>query len=188
MRKIIVSMMLSADGFFAGLKGEVDWHVVDEEFNKYAISLLNSIDTIFLGRVTYQLFESYWPSALTNPKTSKTDLEIARKIDDATKIVFSNTLKKVEWKNSKILKEITIETISKLKKQPGKDIVIYGSGTIVSILTKLRLIDEYRLIVNPIVLGSGKSLFKGISDRLHLRLMKTKIFGSGNVLLQYEAV
>ncbi len=186
MKRVIVSMMVSLDGFFAGPNGEIDWHVVDEEFNQYAIELLNTVDTILFGRVTYQLFESYWPAAATNPPTSKSDLAIAHKINNITKIVFSNTLEKVVWKNTRLVKEVIPEEIMKMKQQPGKGMVIFGSGSIVSTFTQLGLIDEYRIIVNPVVLGDGKPLFKDIKGRINLKLLKTKTFSSGNVLLVYS--
>ncbi|MCX9025467.1 MAG: dihydrofolate reductase family protein [Candidatus Methanoperedens sp.] len=186
MRKVIVSEMVSLDGFFAGMNGEIDWHIVDEEFNQYAIDLLNTVDTILFGRVTYQLFEGYWPAAALNPSTSKSDIEIAHKINNNTKIVFSNTLENVRWKNTMLVKEVIPEEIAKMKQHPGKDLVIYGSGSIVSTFAQLGLIDEYRIIVNPVVLGSGKPLFKGIKDRINLKLLKTKMFSSGNVLLVYK--
>ena len=188
MRKVIVSMMVSLDGFFAGPKGEIDWHIVDEEFNRYAVDLLNTVDTILFGRVTYQLFESYWPAAALSPSTSKSDLEISHKINNMTKIVFSKTLEKVEWKNARLVKEVIPDEIVKIKKQPGKDMVIFGSGSIVSTFAQLGLVDEYRIIVNPVVLGSGKPLFKDIRGRINLKLLKTKTFSSGNVLLVYQPV
>jgi dihydrofolate reductase len=188
MRKVILSEMISLDGFFAGPNGEIDWHIVDEEFNQYAIDLLNTVDTILFGRVTYQLFESYWPAAATNPSTSKSDLEIAHKINNITKVVFSKTLKKTEWKNTKLIKEIIAEMILKMKRQPGKNIVIYGSGSIASTFMNLGLIDDYLLFVNPVVLGSGKPLFKNIKDRHNLLLANTKTFKSGVVLLDYQPV
>ncbi len=184
-RKIIVSEMVTLDGFFAGPNGEIDWHIVDEEFNQYAIDLLNTVDTILFGRKTYQLFEGYWP-ARYKPLTSKSDLEIAHDINNITKIVFSSTLESVEWKNARLLKEIIPEEIVKMKQQPGKNMVVYGSGSIVSALMNLGLIDEYRIIVNPVILGNGKPLFKGLKDKLNLRLLETKTFGSGNVLLCYR--
>ncbi len=183
MRKIIVSEMVSVDGFFAGPNGEIDWHVVDEEFNRYAIDLLNTLDTILFGRVTYEMFESYWPAAAKDPVTSKSDLKIADKINNINKIVFSKTLEKVEWNNVKLLKEVIPDEIRKLKQQPGKDMVIYGSGSIVSEFAKHGLISEYRLFVAPVTLGKGKSLFK---EKLNLKLIESKQFGNGNVLLRYE--
>ncbi len=107
-------------------------------------------------------------------------------MNNLPKIVFSKTLQKVEWNNSRLVKENIVEEISTMKQQPGKDMVIFGSGSIVSTFMQLGLIDEYRIIVNPVVLGKGKPLFKGINDKLNLKLLKTKTFSSGNVLLYYE--
>jgi len=188
MRKIILSEMMSLDGFIAGPDDDLSWHRVDEEFNQYAIELLNSIDTILFGRVTYQLFENYWPAAALNPSTSKSDLEIAHKINDLTKIVFSRTLQNVSWKNSRLLKEVIPGEIQKMKRQPGKDMVIYGSGSIVSAFMQSGLIDDYRIFVNPVVLGSGKPLFKNIKNRINLRLSNTRIFNNGNVLLGHQPI
>ena len=188
MRKIILSEMVSLDGFIAGPDDDLSWHQVDEEFNQYAIELLNSVDTILFGRLTYQLFENYWPAAALNPSTSKSDLEIAHKINDMIKIVFSRTLQKVQWKNSILIKEIVPHEVQKLKKQHGKDMVIYGSGSIVSAFIRVGLIDDYRIFVNPIVLGSGKPLFKDIKKRINLSLLNTRTFNNGNVLLRYQPI
>ena len=128
----------------------------------------------------------YWPAAATNPSTSKSDLEIADKMNNLSKIVFSKTLQQVEWNNSRLVKENIAQEISKMKEQPGKDMVIFGSGSIVSTFMQLGLIDEYRIIVNPVVLGNGKPLFKGINDKQNLKLLKTRVFSSGIVILFYE--
>jgi dihydrofolate reductase len=186
MRKVLLSNLVTLDGFFAGPKGELDWHIVDEEFNQYAIDLLSKVDALLFGRVTYQLMADYWPAAATNPATPKSDLEIADKMNNLPKIVFSKTLQKVEWKNTRLVKENIAEEISKIKEQPGKDMVIFGSGSIVSTFMQLGLIDEYRIIVNPVVLGNGKPLFKGINDKQNLKLVKTRVFGSGVVILYYQ--
>jgi dihydrofolate reductase len=186
MRKVLLSNLVTLDGFFAGLKGELDWHIVDEEFNQYAIDLLSKVDALLFGRVTYQLMADYWPAAATNPSTPKSDLEIADKMNNLPKIVFSKTLQKVEWKNTRLVKEKIAEEISKMKEQSGKDMVIFGSGSIVSTFMQLGLIDEYRIIVNAVVLGNGKPLFKGINDKQNLKLLKTRVFGSGVVILYYQ--
>jgi dihydrofolate reductase len=178
MRKIILYNLISIDGFFAGANGEIDWHNVDDEFNEYAAAFLRSLDTLIFGRVTYQLMENYWPSAPTD--------EIADKMNSLAKIVFSRTLPKVEWTNSRLVKEINIEEISQWKQQAGKDMAIFGSGSLVSTFAAHGQIDEYRLIVNPVALGSGKPLFQGLHDRLNLSLRETKTFASGNVLLCYQ--
>jgi len=183
MRKVFVFNLVTLDGYFEGPRREIDWHNVDAEFNEYAIGMLNSVDTLLFGRVTYELMAGYWPT----PDAMKNDPIVAGKMNSLPKIVFSRTLDKVAWNNSRLVKSNVEEEIQKMKKQPGKDIVILGSGSIVSELAPLGLIDEYRLMVNPVVLGAGKPLFKGIKDRLNLKLIKAKTFKSGNVLLYYEA-
>lgn len=186
MRKIIVSEMISVDGFFADEKGGIDWHVVEDEFNNYAISLLKEIDTLLFGRVTYELFESYWPAAEKDPNTSSDDLSIAHSINVAKKIVYSKTLSSVGWNNVELKKDISIEEVKKLKHQAGKDIVVYGSGTIVTQLADAGLIDEYRFFVAPVALGKGKTLFKDLKDWLKLTLIETQTFKSGVVVLRYS--
>jgi len=186
MRKVILSNMVTLDGFFEGPNKELDWHIVDEEFNQYANDLLSNVDALLFGRVTYQLMADYWPAAATNPSTSESDLEIADKMNNLPKIVFSKTLQEVKWNNSRLIKENIAQEISKMNQQPGKDMVIFGSGSIVSTLMQLGLIDEYRIIVNPVVLGNGKPLFKGINGKQNLKLLKTKVFGSGVVILYYQ--
>ena len=180
--------MVTLDGFFEGPNKELDWHIVDEEFKEYAIDLLSKVDALLFGRVTYQLMADYWPAAATNPSTSKSDLEIADKMNNLPKIVFSKTLQEVKWNNSRLVKENIAEEISKMKQQPGKVMVIFGSGSIVSNFMQHGLIDEYRIIVNPVVLGNGNPLFKGIKDKHNLNLLKTRAFSSGVVILYYEPV
>lgn len=184
MRKVVVFMMVTLDGFFEGPNGEIDWHNVDEEFNEFAIDQLNSIDVLLFGRVTYQLMASYWPTpaAITN------DPIVADKMNHLPKIVFSKTLSSVEWQNTRLVKENIAEEISKLKQQPGKDLIIFGSSDLAVTFIQYGLIDEYRIMVNPVVLGNGKPLFKGIKDRLYLKLLKTRTFRSGNVLLYCQPV
>jgi dihydrofolate reductase len=185
LRKVIVSNMVTLDGFFAGPNGELDWNVVDEEFNKYAFDLLNAVDTLLFGRVTYQGMASYWPT----PAAITADPIIADKMNTIPKVVFSKTLDKVEWgkwNNARLVKDNIADEISKLKQQPGKDMVIFGSGSIVSTLTQLGLIDDYRMIVNPVVLGSGQPLFKDMAKPANLKLLRTKTFKTGVVLLNDE--
>ena len=182
MRKVIFQMMITLDGFFEGPNRELDWHNVDEEFNEYANDLLSAVDVLLFGRVTYELMASYWPS----PSATTNDPIIADKMNNLPKIVFSKTLKKVEWKNTRLVKENIAEEITKLKQQPGKDLAIFGSSDLALSLIQMDLIDEYRIIVNPVVLGNGKPLFKGISEKLKLKLLKAKTFSSGNVILYYQ--
>ncbi len=185
MRKVIVSEMVSLDGFFSGPNGELDWHVVEEEFNEFAIDQLNAMDTLLFGRVTYQGMLSYWPT----PDAIQNDPVVADKMNTLPKVVFSKTLDRVEWgqwANARLVNGDIGGEISRLKQQPGKDMVIFGSGSIVSALTELGLIDEYRIIVAPVVLGNGVPLFKGITKPVNLKLLRTKSLKSGVVLLYYE--
>lgn len=184
MRKVIFQMMLTLDGFFEGPNREIDWHIMDEEMNNFAIDFLNNVDTLLFGRVTYQLMADYWPS----PSAASDDPIVADKMNNLSKIVFSKTLEKVAWKNTKLVRNNIVEEILKLKPQPGKDMAIFGSSDLAVTLIQRGLIDEYRIIVNPVVIGNGKTLFKGIKDRFNLKLLKTKTFRSGNVLLYYEPI
>lgn len=177
MRKVFWQMMASLDGFMEGPNRELDWHVVDEDFNRYVAGMLDSIDTILLGRVTYQLFADYWPSA-SDPE--------APAMNELAKIVFSRTLENVEWKNSRLARGSVAEEVARLKQQPGKDIALFGSADLASTFLRLGLIDEYRILVNPIVLGEGKPMFKDVRDRTSLKLSTTKTLGSGVVILSYH--
>jgi dihydrofolate reductase len=175
-------MQVSLDGFIARANGELDWHLVDGEFNEYARDLLDSFDTLVFGRVTYELMASYWPTATTNDPV---EARIAERLNTLPKVVFSRTLRKVEWKNSSLAHGGVAEEIRKMKEQPGKDIGI-GGTSLVSALAPLGLIDDYRILVVPVVLGSGKPLFKDVKKSISLRLRETKTFGSGLVLLAYQ--
>jgi len=183
-------MLTSLDGFFEGPNHDLSWHNVDDEFNTFAVEQTSSVDTLLFGRRTYQLFESFWPNAPKDPKMSKEDLEIARLINNMNKIVFSKTLKEVRekenWKNVKLMREVNPKEIQTLKRQPGKIIAIFGSNNLaVSFLGK-GLLDEVRILVNPVVIGKGTQLFKGLKEKQNLKLIKTRIFKSGNVLLYYQ--
>lgn len=184
MRKVIASEFVTLDGYFSGPNGELDWHNVDEEFNEWAIELIESIDTMLFGRVTYEGMASYWPT----PLATTDDPIVAGKMNSTHKIVFSKTLKQADWENTTLVAGDAADEIAKLKQQPGKDMVIYGSGTLVSSLAARGLVDEFRVFVNPVVLGSGVPLFQGMSERVNLRLTGTRVFTSGNVLLCYEPV
>jgi dihydrofolate reductase len=186
MRKIIVFNNVSVDGFFAGVDGNLNWLTADDESDKFAVEQTRDSRLLLFGRTTYQMFESFWPAVLKDHKTSENTQELARNIDDAEKIVFSRTLKKVTWNNSRLVKEINPEEIRKMKQEPGKDMVILGSGTIVQMMTNLSLIDEYQLMVNPVILGKGKPLFKDMKDTVNLRLLTTRTFNNGKVLLSYQ--
>ncbi len=187
MSKLIVFNLISLDGFFARLNGDIDWHNVDDEFNKFAIEQTSSFGTIIFGRTTYQIFEEFWPKVINNPKFSKEDHKIAEIIQNVEKIVFSKTLDNVTWKNTRLFKEIKVSEIKILKERAKKDIVIFGSGTIVQAFANLDLIDEFRFMVNPIILGSGKPMLQNVKE-MKLEHLKTKNFKNSNVLLYYRPI
>jgi dihydrofolate reductase len=182
MRNVVLSVQVSLDGFIARPNGELDWHLVDREVNEYARDLLDSFDTLVFGRATYQVMAYYWPTATPDDPV---EARIAERLNNLPKLVFSRTLKKLEWKNSRLATGGIVEEIRKLKKEPGKDIGI-GGTSIVSALAPLGLIDEYKILVVPVVLGSGKPLFKNIKESISLKLRKTRTFSSGLVLLDYH--
>lgn len=181
MRRIILFNFVSLGGFFEGPNKELDWHLVDEEFHQFALDQLNEADTILFGRVTYQMMESYW----TSSHAALTDPIMTGLINSKNKIVFSRTLDKVGWENSKLIKENIAEELIKMKYQDGKDMIIFGSGIITCLFVELKLIDEYRIMINPVILGNGNLLFKDTHERHKLKLLRSRIFNSGNVLLCY---
>jgi dihydrofolate reductase len=180
MRKLIAAINMTLDGFC-----DHTAMISDEEIHQHYNELLSNAGTLIYGRITYQLMESYWPSVVKNPTGNKPRDEFAVLIDNISKIVFSRTLKNVDWKNTKLKKEVIKEEVLELKRQAGKNILV-GSPSLIVALTQLDLIDEYQLGVQPIVLGSGLPLFKNVKDRVNLKLLKTKTFGCGAVTLYYE--
>jgi dihydrofolate reductase len=184
MRKLYVFMMVSLDGYFEGPKHELDWHNVDKKFNEFAAAQLNETGDILFGRKTYQLMESYWPTE----KGKKDDPLVAAKMNELPKTVFSKTLEKPKWNNTRLVTKNISEEVEKLKQQPGKDIAIFGSSNLCVSFMEMGLIDELRIMVNPVVLGEGHTVFGGIKGKLKLKLQKTMSFNSGNVLLNYSPV
>jgi dihydrofolate reductase len=180
MRKIIAAINMTLDGFCDHTAG-----IADDELHEHYNELLRSAGTLLYGRITYQLMESYWPTVVKNPTGNKPEDEFAVLIENIPKIVFSRTLKDVDWKNTKLKKEVVKAEISELKHQADKDILV-GSPGLIAAFTQLGLIDEYQLAVHPIILGKGLPLFKNIKDRINLKLLKTKTFGSGVTVLYYE--
>ena len=182
MRKIIVFENVTLDGFMAGPKGELDWAIRDDEVTQYSKEGEASTDMFLFGRVTYEMMASFWPT----PAGKSANPVFAGFLNNTPKIVFSTTLQTADWQNTEVSHELNKDGILKLKQQHGKNMMIFGSGTIVEQLTNLGLIDEYQLMVNPVILGKGKPLFKDIKDRINLKLVKTKTFNNGIVLLQYQ--
>ena len=181
MAKLIAAINMTLDGFC-----DHTAMIADDELHQHYTELLRSAGAILYGRITYQLMESYWPTVVKNPTGNKPTDEFAVLIQNIPKIVFSRTLKNVEWKNVKLAKRDVKEEVLELKRQPGKDIFV-GSPSLIVALMKLNLIDEYQLTVHPVLLGNGLPLFKDINERIILKLVKTKTFSSsGSMTLYYE--
>lgn len=188
MRKLIVSMNVTLDGFMAGPDCELDWHFNywNEEMARCAGEQLREADTILLGRVTYNAMAKYWPSKLIDLVCPKEDIAFADMMNNCEKVVFSKALRDTTWNNSRLAKQSIQKEVIALKQQPGKNMIIYGSGSIVSALTRLSLIDEYILWLHPVVLGKGKLLFGDAVIASGLRLIRSKTFGTGVIILNYR--
>jgi dihydrofolate reductase len=185
MRKIISFMHMSLDGFVAGPNGELDWVKVDEEIFGYVGTRIGEGDTALYGRITYQMMESYWPTAGNKPKASKHDIEHSKWYNNVHKVVLSKTMKDADLANTEIISDNLSDRINKIKQQEGKDILLFGSPTATHALIQQNLIDGYWLFVNPIVLGQGIPLFKDIKDKIKLKLTGTRQFTSGVTELSY---
>ena len=182
MRKLIATMNMTLDGFC-----DHTAMIADDEIHEHYNELLSNAGILLYGRITYQLMESYWPTVVKNPTGNKPTDEFAVLIDNISKIVYSRTLKNVDWKNTTLKKKIVNEEVLELKQQAGKNIFA-GSPSLIVALAKLDLIDEYQLAIQPTILGTGLPLFKNIKDRINLKLIKTKTFGCGAVAHYYESI
>ncbi len=180
MRKAIATMNMTLDGIC-----DHTAMIADDEILQHYNELLSNADTLLYGRITYQLMENYWPSVVKKPTGNKPTDEFAVLMDNISKIVFSRTMKNVDWKNTKLKNEVIKDEVIEFKQQAGKNILV-GSPSLIVALTQLELIDEYQLCVQPTVLGTGLPLFKNIRDSVNLKLLKTKTFGCGVVALYYE--
>ena len=194
-RRIVMFNQVSADGFFSDADGGLDWVVADPEIHARAVEGMPGTDTILFGRRTYEQFASFWPGALENlnapgphgeSKQAPAFAAMARWLNDTKKLVFSKSLRKASWNNSEILREIEPKQLSKLKQAPGKDLLIFGSGSLVAQLSQHGLIDEYRFVVCPLLLGEGVTLLGDLSKRVSLKLLEAKAFPTGNVMLTYQ--
>lgn len=181
-------MIVSLDGFIEGPNRELDWfHDGDPQFEQYCDEMIDSVGVALYGRRSYELMVSYWPNAELNPR-SASDLAFARKMNALPKVVLSRTLERATWNNTTIVRDNVAERINELKQTPGKPIVAWAGANLVSTLARLNVIDEYRLIVHPVLLGKGTPLFQDIAERKRLRLTRTTQLGRNIVVTCYEPV
>jgi dihydrofolate reductase len=181
MRKLIAAMNMTIDGFCDHTEG-----IADDELHQHYNELLSNADTVLYGRITYQLME-YWPTVVKNPTGNRATDEFAVTIDNISKVVFSHTLKNVNWKNARLAKQGIKEEVLELKHREGKDILV-GSPSLIINCMNLNLVDEFQLCTHPVVVGKGMPLFKNIRDRTFFKLLKTKTFNSGAVVHYYEPI
>ncbi len=194
MRKLFLHIAVSFDGYIEDENHELDWHFADAEFESYLNDTLRSIDTMIFGRKAFELLAQYWPTAEDNPAFAPNPadlshhIEAARMMNSKRKIAISNTLKSTDWANSTIIGGDVAAEIEALKKTPGKDIALFAGANVANSFMRLGLIDEYRVIVNPIFLGGGTPLFEGGCARTELEVLEVRRFNAGGVLLRYRPV
>lgn len=175
-------MMISLDGYFEGPEHDLSWHNVDAEFNDFAIEQTKTVGTLLFGRRTYDLMARYWPSE----DTLASDPIVAGLMNNTPKIVFSHSLEKADWNNTRLVTDGAAEEVRKLKAEPGKDLALFGSNNLCVNLMQDGLVDEFRIMVNPVAIGQGTPLFAGLMHKLNLAHIRTQEFKSGNVLLTYQ--
>ena len=184
MRKLVVFNHVTLDGYFADMNGDMSWAYRgsdDAEWNAFVADNASGGGQLLFGRITYELMARYWPT----PDAIRANPIVAEGMNSMPKVVFSRTLDKVSWSNTKLVKGDIASEVRKMKQEPGKGMAILGSGSIVSQLAPEGLIDEYQVVVNPVVLGQGRTMFEGIKEKLNLKLTKTRTFGNGKVFLCY---
>jgi dihydrofolate reductase len=186
MRKIVHFMHVSLDGFVAGPKGEMDWILVDDEMFEFAGHRTNASDTALYGRVTYDLMESYWPTAADQPNPTKHDLEHSAWYKQVEKVVMSKTLRGKSIPRTKIVSDNLADEITQLKQSGGKEIILFGSPSAGHTLMEKNLIDELWLFINPVLIGKGIPMFRNIHERRNFKLVKNYAFASGVVCLHYQ--
>ena len=179
MKKVIFQMSVSIDGYMEGPNREIDWHIVDDEFNAYAVETLRASDVLMMGRRTYELMAGYWPTATG-------DDPVAQEMNGTPKLVFSRTLKRVDWQNSSLATGSVGDEVARLKRVPGDGLLWVGGSDLAASCLEQGLMDEIRIILTPILLGGGKAVFDAIQKRHPLKLLSMKSFQSGNVVLTYE--
>ncbi|MDB6113573.1 MAG: Dihydrofolate reductase [Lacunisphaera sp.] len=184
MRKLIVFNSVTLDGYFTDTQGDMSWAHVnqDKEWTDFVSGNAQGDSAMVFGRVTYQMMAGWWPS----PQAKQAMPVVADRMNSASKVVFSKTLDRADWNNTKLVKDDPAATVRKMKQESGPNLIIFGSGTIVAQLTEAGLIDEFQMIVVPVVLGKGRTLFDGVTRRPKLKLTKSRAFTNGNVFLCYQ--
>ena len=189
MRKVVLWVGMSLDGFTSGVNEQLDWlvpHATRPEPQAIFRRLRERCDTVLLGRVNYEGFLGYWPKVKDDPKASRDDVELSRWLDDVAKVVFSRTLRDVTWKNARLAKGAAADEVAALKRAPGKDIIIQNSTRLAQSLLSAGLVDELQLLVAPVVLGAGRALFAGLPHRMDLGDAELSGFDDGTFLARYE--
>ncbi|RED55075.1 dihydrofolate reductase family protein [Cohnella lupini] len=186
MRKLVLFMHVSLDGYASDSNGGLDWIPYDEEFEKYAEEIVAEVGSPVYGRTTYRMMESHWPMVLDDPNASRHDMEHAKWVQDVKKIVISGSMDNAEWNNTMLIKDNIAEEIKALKEQPGKNLVIFGSPGAARTLLELGLIDEFLLTIGPVILGSGKSAFHDFGEKIRLKLLSSRTLKSGIIAARYE--
>lgn len=175
---------ISLNGFYKGSTGDISWHKHGKEENEFSADNLKQEAILIFGRITYEMMVSYWPSSFA----MENDPATASGMNKAEKILISSSMKKANWNNTSVINDNFIEELRKLKQSPGKDMVILGSGSIVTQCAEAGIIDEYQIMIDPVAIGGGTPIFNDIKHALELKLIKSRVFNSGTVLLTYQAL
>jgi len=186
-QKLLVFNNISLDGYFTAANGDFSWAHAgndDAEFNAFVAGNASGGGQLLFGRITYEIMAGFWPT----PQAKQTMPKVAEGMNSMQKVVFSRTLNGVSWNNTRLVKGNLVSEVTRMKNEPGNGMAILGSGTIVAQLAPEGLIDEYQFLVNPVVLGSGRTMFDGMKEKLNLKLSKTRTFNNGKVYLSYQSL
>ncbi|MDB5237210.1 MAG: dihydrofolate reductase [Parcubacteria group bacterium] len=188
MRNLVLFLHLSLDGFSASEDGGLDWIAYNESFEKYAEKIVSTVGSPVYGRVTYEMMKAHWPAVLVDPSSSKHEKEHAAWLEDVEKIVVSTTLPEQDWHNTRVIRENVVEEFTKLKQGEGKDLVIFGSITLATLLVPYDIIDEFQFTISPVMLGKGKTFIRSIKEKIPLELLSSETLDNGVVGLHYRVV
>ena len=185
MRRLTVFNSVTVDGYFTATDGDLSWaHKRDPEWDEYVAGNASGDSALVFGRITYDMMVAWWPT----PNAAKAFPVVAQKMNSAPKIVFSRTLEKATWNNTRIVKGDPGAVMRKMKSEPGPDMTVLGSGSIVAQLAAAGVVDEFQMVVNPVALGQGRTMFEAVAPKIDLKLVTSRAFKNGNVLLVYKPV